>query len=89
MLLTRTFVNVCNTVSVASVSGKVLKPNPKILFPHLSQCKTQLVEPRRGCANESSPQDLVVDHLEGENSGVVVFGLNRPKVIIGLFLLLL
>ena len=82
MLLTRTFVNVCNTVSVASVSGKVLKPNPKILFPHLSLCKNQLVEARRGCAAESAPQDLVVDHLEGENSGVIVFGLNRPKVSI-------
>ena len=85
MLLTRTFVNVCNTVSVASVSGKLLKPKPKILFPQLSLYKNQPIVARRGCATESSPQDLVVDHLEGENSGVVVFGLNRPKVIIMLF----
>ena len=25
-------------------------------------------------------EDLVVDYLDGDNAGVVVFGLNRPKV---------
>ena len=82
MLITRTFVNVCNTMSVASLSGKMIKPRPQILFPQLSITKNKVIEIKRSCATGSStePQDLVVDHLEGENSGVVVFGLNRPKV---------
>ena len=82
MLLTRTFVNVCNTMSVASMSGKVIRPKSQVVFPHLSLCKDRLGETKRGFAAEppSDTQDLVVETLEGDSSGVVVFGLNRPKV---------
>jgi len=81
MLLTRTFVSVCNKVPAASISGKVIKQKPQILFPQLSICKDRLIETKRNCATQpsSEPQDLVVEHLEGDNTGVVVFGLNRPK----------
>ena len=82
MLLTRTFVSVCNKVPAASISGKVIKQKPQILFPQLSICKDRLIETKRNCATQpsSEPQDLVVEHLDGDNTGVVVFGLNRPKV---------
>ena len=82
MLLTRAFVNVCNTMYVTSVSSKLIRPKSQVLFPQLSLCKDRLGEMKRGFAAESSPDthDLVVEHLDGENSGIVVFGLNRPKV---------
>ena len=83
MLLTRTFGNVCNTtMSVTMLSRKAHKPKSHFIYPLLSFCKERLRDSKRGIAADASTtkQDLLVDYLDGDNSGVVVFGLNRPAV---------
>ena len=82
MLLTRTIGNVCNTMCVTMLTRKAPKPKPQFLFPILSFCKERLGESKRAITVDSTAatQDLLVDYLDGDNSGVVVFGLNRPAV---------
>merc|ERR1712226_1507219 len=61
------------------ISRKVPKSKPQFVLPILSFCKQRLGESRRTIADASAgKQDLLVDYLDGDNSGVVVFGLNRP-----------
>lgn len=80
MLLTRTIGNVCNTMCVTMLTKKAPKTKPQFLFPILSFCKERLGESKRAITVDSTAatQDLLVDYLDGDNSGVVVFGLNRP-----------
>lgn len=81
MILTRTFGNVCSTMCVTMISRKVPKSKPQFVLPILSFCKQRLGESRRTIADASAgKQDLLVDYLDGDNSGVVVLGLNRPEV---------
>jgi len=62
------------------ISRKVPKSKPQFVLPILSFCKQRLGESRRTIADASAgKQDLLVDYLDGDNSGVVVLGLNRPE----------
>jgi len=80
MILTRTFGNVCSTMCVTMISRKVPKSKPQFVLPILSFCKQRLGESRRTIVDASAgKQDLLVDYLDGDNSGVVVLGLNRPE----------
>merc|ERR1711953_775503 len=65
---------------VTMISRKVPKSKPQFVLPILSFCKQRLGESRRTIADASAgKQDLLVDYLDGDNSGVVVLGLNRPE----------
>ena len=81
-MLTRTFCNVCNALPMKMFARKVLKIRSQYIYPIASLYKDRLGEGRRSVTSDStsSKQDLLVDHLDGDNSGVVVFGLNRPEV---------
>lgn len=80
MILTRTFGNVCNTMCVTMISRKVPKSKPQFVLPILSFCKQRLGESRRTIVDASAgKQDLLFDYLDGDNSGVIVLGLNRPE----------
>ena len=82
MLLTRTIGNVCNTTCITMLSRKVPKAKSPFICPILSFCKERLGDTKRGVAVDASvtKEDLLVDYLDGDSSGVVVFGLNRPQV---------
>ena len=81
MLLTRTFRNVCSTMGTTTLSKNAIKSNPSFLYPLLRSYKERVVETKRGISVESSSneKDLLVDYLDGDNSGIVVLGLNRPE----------
>jgi len=55
--------------------------SPDLLVSH--SLKTSALGQRHYSSNAADPpatqDDLVVDYLDGENAGVVVFGLNRPQ----------
>ena len=47
----------------------------------LSAAKTTLARRSVSSASSSSEADVVVEYLDGDQAGIVVLGLNRPKVI--------
>ena len=67
---------------VTMLSRKTHKSKSQFIYPLLSFCKERLGDSKRGIAADASTtkQDLMVDYLDGDSSGVVVFGLNRPEV---------
>ena len=81
MLFSRALGTFCRATNITSLSIREQESGRKLLFPILLRCKERLV-PLRSIGNDAttnSSDDLLVDYLDGENSGVVVFGLNRPE----------
>ena len=66
------------TPSGAEISNKVPSPGIKIVSSPFCNRRTMAT------AQQTTPdlsKDLVVERLEGENAGIVVFGINRPKAM--------
>ena len=84
MLFCRTLGSTRLAINVTSLSVRGHKSGRKFIFPMISHCKERLVAARSigsdTTTNAPIPDDLLVNYLDGENSGVVVFGLNRPEV---------
>ena len=82
MLFSRTLGSTCLAINVTRLSVRGRKCGRKFIFRMLSQTKERLVACRSigsdTTANTHKHDDLLVNYLDGENSGVVVFGLNRP-----------
>ena len=86
MLFCRTLGSTRLAINITSLSLRGHKPGRKVVFPMISNCKERLITGRpiasETTANAPIPDDLLVKYLDGEESGVVVFGLNRPEVFI-------
>ena len=84
MLFFRTLGSTRLAINITSLSLRGHKAGRKVVFPMISNCKERLIAGRPiasdTTANASTPDDLLVKYLDGEESGVVVFGLNRPEV---------
>ena len=81
MFLSRKFVNSCNTKQLNKLFKPMVESNIPVTTTHISFGLHQMKESRRTLSIDSTntKQDLLVQYLDGDNSGVVVFGLNRPE----------
>ena len=81
MFLSRKFVNSCNTKQLNKLFKPMVESNIPVTTTHISFGLHQMKESRRTLSIDSTntTQDLLVQYLDGDNSGVVVFGLNRPE----------
>ena len=48
--------------------------------PHFVIASSPVLVQRRHASDTSVAADLLVEYLEGQSKGIVVFGLNRPQV---------
>ena len=71
------------------IAGSLLRPfanvtasSPGLPASAVSLMKRQIhvSRPLKHADPDSTPQDLIVDYLDGNRSGIVVLGLNRPQV---------
>ena len=81
MLMTRAFGSICSTMCTTMLSKNAVKSNHAFIYPLLRSYKEQLGVTKRGLVVDSSSmeKDLLVEYLDGDNSGIVVLGLNRPE----------
>ena len=71
-------------VLLASVSGPEVPSKGPVLGLRIAKRSVCTSKRMLATAQQSPPdlsKDLVVERLEGENEGIVVFGINRPKAM--------
>ena len=73
---TSSFVGAPRTLALKSLNGSSSLQNGD--SPRWFSCSSV----QRCAPPETKREDLVVEYLDGQNQGIVVFGLNRPEVTV-------